>query len=98
MARSPLHHRRVAQAAALAWLAVAVWRFLLAVGERATRFGVQACCALVVAGAILGARDAGLSDEPRLRRTYLGLLALGLAGFALVFAQPGLLAFGGAEN
>jgi hypothetical protein len=101
--------RWLVRAAAAAWLAVAFWRFLLAAGERGDRFGtarrlhpdllaLQGFCALVVAGAILGARDAAVSDEPRMARLFLGLIALGTVGFFLFFTHGDLTAFGGSEN
>jgi hypothetical protein len=91
------------------WLAIAVWRFVLATAEDQGRFGaaqrvhvglllLQAALA-ALAGVTWGAVTVSARDRrPRDVAGSLALFALFVAGFAAIFLCHGLLDWGGREN
>lgn len=94
---------------ALTCTGVALWRFFLGVLPDDDGFGeahrvhsgllvLQALCALVAAGAVLGLGEAFASGDRRGRAACLVLLVAAAAGFALVFTKADLLAWGVYEN
>lgn len=104
-----LRRREAAWAIVLGWLAVAVWRFVVATGTDDNGYGeaqrahvgllmLQAAPAALAAvgwGAVtVAARD----RRPRDVAGTLVLFALFVAAFAAIFLRHGLLDWGGYEN
>jgi hypothetical protein len=95
---------------AAAWTAVAVWRFVTALGHDQSDYGgeaqrkyigllmLQSLCALIAAAAVLGAGDAAMRGERRWVLLYLVLLTFVVGAFLLIFTKDGLTGFGPYEN
>jgi hypothetical protein len=104
-----LRRREVAWAMVAAWLAVAVWRFLVAVATDDDRYGEaqRAHAPLLLLQAVLAALAAAtwgavtVSAHDRRSRDVAGslaLFALFVAAFAAIFLRHGLLDWGAYEN
>jgi Mg2+/citrate symporter len=91
------------------FLAAAAWRLLVAFQKDDSGFGeaqrahlglllLQAVCALVAAGCVIGVTDAVQLRERRLLTIYVVLLVLAAGAFLAIFAKNGLLDWGAYED